>query len=198
MQTFASNRSDANQAIHANRDLLDSFRRTMHDYFVRCEGGKDHKRRPSIDLRIPLKGETPGLLCVSPRWLKSTGVTRIMTDGSIRAEVLVEEYGVTDLWRLKSRHRPTEVAIQLDPGPSGRITSWGLTSNEGMARLVEIVRDLQDDPEGVLASDVHCGHCRMCGRKLTDGHSMLRGYGPECSKKAAYLIELFQRVEVRN
>jgi Family of unknown function (DUF6011) len=173
-----------------SRDRLESFRATMADFFAHQTEGKQYKRQPThLGLRLPLSGEPKGLLVVKPSWNRRE---KGLQADTIEVEILVEDGFTDDLWRV-GRFRPTAVKLQLEAGEA-KPTRWSRSCGPALDRLGSIIVDLQTDAATTLAGDLVCERCRNCGRTLTDGHSMMRGYGPECARHMAYLISLFQRV----
>jgi hypothetical protein len=172
-----------------SRYRLEAFRATMTDFFSHQTEGKQYKRQPAhLGLRLPLPGEPKGLLVVKPSWDRRE--KGLQTD-TIEVEILVENGFTDDLW-MAGGYRPTAVKLRLEPGEA-KPTRWSRAAESALDRLDAVIIDLQTDAATALAGDLVCEHCRNCGRKLTDGHSMMRGYGPECAKYMAYLIAIFQR-----
>ncbi len=64
-----------------------------------------------------------------------------------------------------------------------------------MGRLTALVELFLADPKAVLSGDRTHDSCALCGRRLTDSVSLLRGYGPDCSKNVVYLFRIFGRIE---
>jgi hypothetical protein len=61
--------------------------------------------------------------------------------------------------------------------------------DEDEERIAQVVADFLADPMESLSRSND--RCCLCSRKLTDGTSVLPGYGPECSKKIRTLLGLF-------
>jgi len=93
-----------------------------------------------------------------------------------------------DLFQRTS-HRPVELGVILTPD-GARINRRSLMhGDEGQERIDEVVADFLADPMASLSRSND--RCCLCRRKLTDGTSVLRGYGPECSKKIRTLLGFF-------
>jgi hypothetical protein len=189
-QTLNSEKSALLEQIAACRDLLEGFRAAMTEFFENQTAGKDYKRRPThLGLRLPLPGDPKGLLIVKPEWNRRE--TRLVPD-AIEVEILIENEFSSDLWQVTG-YRPTALKVRLLPGVATP-TCWSRSSGPALDRLDATIVALQTDPTATLAGDLVCEHCRTCGRALTDGHSMMRGYGPDCARFMAYLIAIFRRI----
>ena len=63
-----------------------------------------------------------------------------------------------------------------------RASTWGNNCEivKGIRYLMKILsRELSETPMKIY----HCGSCAVCGRRLTDPKSIIRGIGPKCRNK---------------
>jgi Family of unknown function (DUF6011) len=191
-QDFRAERASLLNKLSHMGPSLEDFRHALAESFGQQTDGKVYKRQPSMTgLRLPLAGDPQALLVAKPVWDRRE---KNLSAYAISVEILEADDANDDLWRV-NRHRPTAIRLELTPDNS-RPTCWSRQSDAALDRLAEVIGQLQSDPAACVAGNIYCDHCRMCGKVLTDGHSMLRGYGPDCAKKAAYLIEIFARARV--
>jgi Family of unknown function (DUF6011) len=128
------------------------------------------------DWEVPMSGG-----CSGRRFKK-------LDTGTLAVDLLVNRLGHEELSR-KTSHRPVEFGITLNPDGE-RISRRSLRyGDEGRERLVEVILAFLDDPTASLARSKD--RCCLCRRKLSDGTSVLRGYGPECAKKIGTLLSYF-------
>ena len=158
-------------------DLLTTFRRKLSAFFASEAGGASFARRPILGLTLVVPGEPEAILEIRPtwcRWFKKLDTSTLAVD------LLVNRFDRENLFRRTSQ-RPVELGITLSP-EGERISRDSLRyGEEGRDRLVQVVGGFLADPAARLARSND--RCCLCRRKLTDRTSLVRGYGPECSKK---------------
>jgi Family of unknown function (DUF6011) len=166
-------------------DLLSDFRCKLSAFFAVEAGDKALARLPRLGLTLVVPGEPEAILEIRPdwcRWFKKLDTETLAVD------LLVNRTVREDLFQ-RALHRPAELEITLTPD-GARINRRSLIhGDEGQERIAEVVDDFLADPMASLSRSND--HCCLCRRKLTDGTSVLRGYGPECSKKIGTLLGLF-------
>jgi Family of unknown function (DUF6011) len=166
-------------------DLLSTFRRKISAFFASQAGGESFARRPVLGLTLVVPGEPEAILEIRPTWCRWR---KKLDTGTLVVDLLVNRLGHEELSRRTS-HRPVELGITLSP-EGERIGRRSLRyGEEGRDRLVQVVAGFLANPAASLARSK--GRCCLCRRKLTDGTSVLRGYGPECARKIGSLLGFF-------
>jgi Family of unknown function (DUF6011) len=166
-------------------DLLSDFRRKLSAFFAVEAGDKTLARRPRLGLTLVVPGEPEAILEIRPAWCR--WFKKLDTE-TLAVDLLVNRTVREDLFQRTS-HRPVELGFKLTPD-GARINRRSLIhGDEGQERIAEVVADFLADPMASLSRSND--RCCLCRRKLTDGTSVLRGYGPECSKKIGTLLGLF-------
>jgi hypothetical protein len=167
-------------------DLLSDFRRKLSAFFAVEAGDTKLARRPRLGLTLVVPGEPEAILEVRPDWCRWR---KKLDTETLAVDLLVNRTVREDLFQRTS-HRPVELGITLTPdGESLGRRSLRRYGDEGQERIAEVVADFVADP--IVSLSRSNDRCSLCRRKLTDGTSVLRGYGPECSKKIRTLLGFF-------
>jgi Family of unknown function (DUF6011) len=163
-------------------DLLSDFRRNLSAFFAVEAGDKALARRPRLGLTLVVPGEPEAILEIRPDWCRWR---KKLDTETLAVDLLVNRPVREDIFQRTS-HRPMELGIILTPD-GARINRRSLRyGDEGQERIAEVVADFQANP--IASPSRSYDRCCLCRCKLTDGTSMLRGYGPECSKKIRTLL----------
>jgi hypothetical protein len=173
--------------------LLARFQNKLSAFFAAQAGDDKFARRPILGLTLVVPGEPEAILEIRPEW--SRRFKRLDTS-TLVVDLLVNRLGHEELFQ-RTKYRPVEFGLTLssyDARISRRSLRYG---DDGQERLTQVVADFLADPMASLSRSNE--RCCLCRRKLTDGTSVLRGYGPECSKKIGALLDFFaeERCEVR-
>jgi hypothetical protein len=166
-------------------DLLSDFRRKLSAFFAVEAGDKALAWRPRLGLTLVVPGEPEVILEIRLgrcRWFKK------LDTETLAGDLLVNRTLREDLSQRTS-HRPVALGFKLTPD-GARIDRRSLIyGDEGQERIAEVVADFLAGPMASLSRSKN--RCCLCRRNLTDGTSVLRGYGPECSKKIRTLLGFF-------
>ncbi len=141
-------------------------------------------RRPLISLRLPVEGEPPAHLTISPGWVG--GDSKQFVPEVVTFELVAERV------KLGGRVLPNRDVVVSRNAAGVRLgrfyLRWG---EESLARLIDTVARFEADPAAAFrASRTRCCICR---RRLTDAASCARGIGPECLKDAEGFVRLLER-----
>ena len=149
----------------------------MLGYFQHLMDQRQPKRKPVWALR--LLGEGGESAIFKPDWIKRK---RTIADDVLCVEYW-EKRACADDWRVPY-HKCSFELKRVDYPRSVHPKTWSLTRD----KVKQILLDFANDPMGTMARSRES--CCICGKRLTDEKSRVRGIGPECLKTCRFFVDL--------
>jgi hypothetical protein len=179
---WREHRATLDRLLTDHAALLEAVRGQVQPLWQTLAAGKTFTRKPGFGLRLfAADGQT--LVGIAPSYDRQT---KTMDCGRLLVEV------ITDVERYLSLTSPTpfyqlarRLRLTIQDGKPPRWTQASMTAVAEMAVLVSILEQFVTDPPTVLRRST--SYCALCGRRLTDGQSRARGFGPECVRHLSTL-----------